>query len=277
MPTASAERTSRARSRSRPAASGITVHGVLSNVTRADRRDGSMFGGTSTDTPSADRSTSTTSLPDRVTSTSASPPPSRTPAEPDTRPSDTSTESPGPTAAASEPSASPVRNCFCASVSSAATRTADAMTVGTNGPGATARPSCSTTTTSSSRPKPEPPWSSGTCRPRKPRSATSCQNAGRSSASASSSARLAPRASRLASNSATVSARAWWSSVRAMAMAPVSWMPADPAKSPQASFNTRTHSTQVSRRRHSSSRVPAKLCMWAMRGHRNQSTDGEDR
>ena len=46
-----------------------------------------------------------------------------------------------------------------------AAMTALAITVGTKGPGATARPSSSTTITSSGRPKPDPPRSSGMWRP----------------------------------------------------------------------------------------------------------------
>ena len=56
--------------------------------------------------------------------------------------------------------------------------TALAITVGTKGPGVSARPSSSTTTTSSGRPKPEPPYCSGRCRPSQPRSAMSPQNEG---------------------------------------------------------------------------------------------------
>ena len=51
-PTASAERSTRARSTSARRAPGSTVAGAPSRVTRAERRVGSRFGGTSTLTPS---------------------------------------------------------------------------------------------------------------------------------------------------------------------------------------------------------------------------------
>ena len=45
---------------------------------------------------------------------------------------------------------------------------------------------------------------------------------------------------------------------------------------PRASRTARTHSAHVSMRRQNSSRVPAKLCMCAMRGHTKRSTLGAD-
>jgi len=98
--------------------------------------------------------------------------------------------------------------------------TALVMTVGTNGPGATARPNSSTTTTSSGRPKPEPPYSSGTWSPSQPSSATSAQNFGSASSGASSRARAALLAPCLTRKSEAVSARARWSSVIAIDMGP---------------------------------------------------------
>ena len=64
-----------------------------------------------------------------------------------------------------DPSASPGSSRAASSSEPTASITALAITVGTKGPGATARPSSSTTTTSSGRPKPEPPRASGRCRP----------------------------------------------------------------------------------------------------------------
>ena len=64
---------------------------------------------------------------------------------------------PNATAAVRDPSARPGNRSAQAASSPMAAMAALAITVGTNGPGATLRASSSTTTTSSSRPKPEPP------------------------------------------------------------------------------------------------------------------------
>ncbi len=118
-----------------------------------------------------------------------------------------------------EPSARPGSRRAASSSGAAFWSTALAMTVGTKGPGAMARPSSSTTTTSSGSPKPDPPLFSGRWRPSQPNSARSLQNAGRLSCSASSRDRAAPRASRLARKSEAVCPRARWSSVMAIGMA----------------------------------------------------------
>ena len=97
--------------------------------------------------------------------------------------------------------------------------TALAITVGTNGPGATARPISSTTTTSSGSPKPEPPYSSGRCSPSQPSRPSSPQKAGSSSVSASSRARAAARAPCLVEEVGDGLASARWSSVMAIDMA----------------------------------------------------------
>ena len=73
--------------------------------------------------------------------------PSRRPRRPRT-----STSPPSATAPAASPSARPGSSRAASSSGAAATSTALAMTVGTNGPGAMARPSSSTTTSSSGRP-----------------------------------------------------------------------------------------------------------------------------
>ncbi len=207
-PTASAATSRRLRSTRARRAPGRTSQGEPVKDTRAERRVGSRLAGTSTDTPSADRSTTATSSPTGTTKRSARPPPSTTPAEPDAASPDTVTSPPRATAPATEPSARPGSRRFWASSGAADAITADVITVGTNGPGPMARPISSTRTTSSGRPKPEPPWTSDRCRPNQPSPATSSQKAGRSSVSASSRARAAPRASRLASSSEAVSAKA---------------------------------------------------------------------
>ena len=193
----------------------MTSAAAPSSVTREARRVGSRLRGVSVDTPDA-QSTTATSSPAGTSSTFARAPDTTTPADPDTRPSRTSTSPSSATAPTVEPSARPGSSRSCNAAGPAAAITALAITVGTNGPGATARPSRSTTTTSSGRPKPDPPYASGRCRPSQPSSAASGQNAGRASVSASSSARAAPRALCFTRKSATVSASARWSSVMAI-------------------------------------------------------------
>ena len=216
-PTASAARITRARSTSVRRAPGSTVAGAPSRVTRAVRRVGSMLGGVSTETPSP-ISTTATSSPAATRSSCARPPPRTAPADPVAVSPSTVTAPPRATAPATEPSARPGRWVLAISPPTAAS-VALAITVGTNGPGATARPSASTTTTSSSRPYPDPPCSSGTCSPSQPNPTRSSQNGGRASSGASSSARAAPRASRRVRKSEAVPARARWSSVMAIDMA----------------------------------------------------------
>ena len=151
---------------------------TLSSRTRPERRVGSRFSGTSTDTPARSRSTTSTSSPAAISRRSASPAPSTTPASPSATPSLIRTSLSRPIPAVTVPSISPGSNRdFCSAEPSLAI-TADAMTVGTKGPGATARPSSSITTTSSGSPKPEPPYSSSTCRPSQPSSTRPCQNGG---------------------------------------------------------------------------------------------------
>src|SRR5262249_28161248 len=123
-----------------------------SGVPGAEGRDGWRLVGESTVTPPAATSTTATSSPTGTSSTSARPPPSTVPAEPRATPSVTVTSPPRATAPALVPAASPGRNLARVPSSPAAASTALAMTVGTNGPGATAAPRASTTTTSSGRP-----------------------------------------------------------------------------------------------------------------------------
>ena len=120
--------------------------------TRPDRLVGSKFSGTSTDTPARSRSSTSTSSPAAISSSSASPAPKTTPASPSASPSLICTWVSRPIAAVTVPSISPGNSrVFWSAVPSLAI-TDDAITVGTNGPGATARPSSSTTTTSSGSP-----------------------------------------------------------------------------------------------------------------------------
>jgi len=218
MPTASAARITRLRSRSAVAPPVNTVTAVLSRVIRAERRDGSRLGGVSTVTPSALVSTMTTSSPTATSTILANAPPSTTPALPDAVWPSMVTSPWRATAPVSEPSPRPGRSLAQVASSPMAANAALAITVGTNGPGATRRPSSSTTTTNSSRPNPEPPWASGRCSPSQPRPAISFHTAGMASSSASSSAWLASNSPRLRARSATVSPSARWSSVMAMAM-----------------------------------------------------------
>lgn len=162
--------------------------------TRPDRRVGSKFSGTSTETPARSHSSTSTSSPAAISSSSARPAPNTIPASPFATPLATCTWPSNPTPAVTVPSIRPgsIRD-FCSAAPSLAI-TADAITVGTKGPGATARPSSSITTTSSGSPKPEPPYSSSTCRPSQPNSTRFCQNPGRGSSAASSSDRAAQRA-----------------------------------------------------------------------------------
>src|SRR6266567_1909667 len=125
---------------------------------------------------------------------------------------------PSATAPRSEPSARPGSSVACASAGPIAASTALAVTVGMNGPGATARPISSATTTSSGRPKPDPPCSSGRCSPSQPSPPSSLQNSGSCSESASSSARLAARAPRALRKSETVFASSRCSSAMAIDM-----------------------------------------------------------
>ena len=218
MPAASAERSSRPRSRSCAPAPASTRAAAPSRSTCADRRVGSRLRGTVTVTPASAASTIRTSSPLASNSRSASPPPSTSRAWPWAVPSRTSTSLLSAIPAVRDPSARPGSSSDARSSSATAWSTALATTVGTNGPGATARPSSSTTTTSSSMPALLPPWRSSTCSPSQPRSARSDQNVGCASSGASSRARAAPRASRLRRKSEAVSARARWSPVMAMDM-----------------------------------------------------------
>ena len=154
-----------------------------------------MFSGSSSRTPGPPRSTRRTSSPATTTTSRANPPPSTTPPGPLARPSSsTVSPSPNPKAAGQVPShrRGNQRSC-CPAVPDAAS-TAEVITVGTNGPGATARPMASATTTSSGSPYPDPPTASGRCSPSQPMSTSRSQNGGMRSSAASSRARLAVRA-----------------------------------------------------------------------------------
>ena len=216
IPVASAATTSRARSTSTCRPPGMTCAGAPSSVTRAVRRVGSRLPGTSTVTPAPEVSTTMASSPAGRTSMLARPPPRTADAVPAAVPPDTVMSDVSAMPAHTDPSARPGSSRAASSSGAAALITALAITVGTKGPGATARPSSSTTTTSSGKPNPEPPLSSGRCRPSQPREARSPQNVGSSSISASSRPRAAPRASRLARKSEAVCPRARWSSVIAI-------------------------------------------------------------
>ena len=151
IPTASADRITRARSTSVCLAPGRIVAGTPSSAMRAVRRVGSRLRGVVTVTPEP-TSTTATSSPTATSNSCASPPPSTEPADPEALPPETVTDPRSATAPVTDPSASPGRNRFCTVSSPAAASTALAITVGTNGPGASARPISSTTTTSSSSP-----------------------------------------------------------------------------------------------------------------------------
>src|SRR5215813_5251407 len=175
-----------------------------------------MLAGTCTDTPAPRQSTIATSSPVETTSTSARWPPSTTPAEPEAIPPDTRTLPPSAMAPTAEPSASPGSSLARACCEPTAAITALAITVGTNGPGATFLPISSATTTSSGRPKPDPPCSSGKASPSQPSAPSSCQKEGSSSLLASRRAREAALAPFLARKSETVWANARCSSVMAI-------------------------------------------------------------
>ena len=213
-PVASAANSSRDRSVSTLRAPGSTVAGAPVRVTRAIRLAGSRLAGISVLTPPPAVSTTSTSSPWATSSTSARCPLAAIPALP--VPSVTSPRS--ATAPIAEPLARPGRSRACRSGGPAAAITALAITVGTNGPGATARPNCSTTITSSDRPKPDPPYSSGRCSPSQPSLPTSPQKSGSPSVLASSRFLAAARAPRAARNSETVWASALWSSEIAIGM-----------------------------------------------------------
>ena len=210
---------SRARSTSARVPPAMTSTGAPSSVTRAERRVGSRLAGRSTVTPGDEASTTMTSSPAGSTRMVARPPP-RTPGAvpaalpPVTVMSEVERDAPEgrPVGQAGQPGAPPTRR------RTQRRARALAMTVGTKGPGAMARPSSSTTTVSSGSPKPDPPLSSGRWSPSQPSSASSLQNGGRPSRSASSRDRAAPRASRLARKSEAVWPRARWSSVMAIGM-----------------------------------------------------------
>src|SRR5438067_4702828 len=239
-PTASADSSSRARSRRAGRAPASTVAAAPDSVTRAERRLGSRLGGTLTSAPPAARSMTTTSSPAGASSTSATAPPSATSTVPLTLPSLRSSVLWSATAAVREPSARPGRNVFFAASLSQPLSTAVAIAVGTNGPGVIARPSSSTATTRSSSPPPEPPYSSGTCSPGSPSPARSDHSAGRSSVGASSSAREAAPASRRVSSWETESARARCSSVMAIDMGEQSHGPVRAAHCPGPSYILRS-------------------------------------
>ena len=217
-PTASAAYSVRVRASAALRAPGSVLSPTATSVrtTRPERRLRSRFSGTSIVTPAAVRSTTSMSSPLASSSTSASPAPRTTPASPEMRPPDTVRLPPKPIAAVWVPSTRPgSRRAFCSSVPTAAI-TDDTTTVGTNGPGATARPSSSMTTTSSGSPNPDPPYFSSTCKPSQPNSAKSDQNGGRPSASESSSSRAARRAFCAVRNERATLPSSRWSSVSAI-------------------------------------------------------------
>ena len=129
----------RARSTSTRRAPVITVAGAPSRVTRALRRVGSRLGGDSIATPSP--TVDDCRRRRRPARGSATRTRRRAPRRRRRRPtpSDTVTEPPSATAPTVEPSASPGRSRDRRASSPAAAITALATTVGTNGPGATAR------------------------------------------------------------------------------------------------------------------------------------------
>ncbi len=206
-PTASAAPSVRARARARRAAPTSTSASRTptdDTVTAADRRDGSRSFVPASVTPSISGCTATTSSPARRSSSSAAAPPRTIPASPSSTPSLRVSEPPRPTAATRLPSPSAGRKqAHCSSLPHCAT-TAEASTVGRNGPGATWRPSSSSTEISSLSPAPAPPYSSGRWMPSQPSSAISFQYEGRGSVSASSRARFAASASCVVSTSRTV-------------------------------------------------------------------------
>ena len=221
-PAASAAVRSQVRSRAVPADPRSTCSGSTRtpvNVTLPSRRVGSRQGGAPTSTPAASRSTTTMSSSARIRRCCASPAPGTSPASPDTTPSEVRVAEPAsPTAAACDPSASAGRKRARCPSSPAVAISADAMTVGRNGPGAMLRPSSSSTTTSSGSPYPDPPCSSGRCSPSQPSSAISRQNGGRVSSGASSRARAAARALFPSRNARATSASSRCASVIAIAM-----------------------------------------------------------
>ena len=213
-PVASAANSSRARSVSTPRAPGSTAAGAPVRVTRAIRLVGSRLAGTSVLTPPAAVSTTSTSSPWATSSTSARCPLTAIPAFP----VPSATSPPSATVPIAPPLARPGSSRACRSGGPAAAITALAITVGTNGPGATARPNCSATITSSGRPKPDPPYSSGRCSPSQPSLPSSPQKSGSPSVLASSRFLAVPRAPRAPRNSDTVWASALWSSEMAIDM-----------------------------------------------------------
>ena len=132
-------------------APGRTSTGAPSRVSRELRRVGSRLGGVVTDTPDALVSTTSTSSPAGSRTTLANPPPSTT-AEPDAVEPLSCTSARTAMPPNEDPPARPGSSFACSSADPAAARTADAITVGVKGPGATARPNSSTTTTSSGKP-----------------------------------------------------------------------------------------------------------------------------
>ena len=218
MPTASAAMMTRARSTRDWRPPLMTCAGAPSSFTRAVRRVGSRLPGTSTVTPPPEVSTTMASSPAGRTRIWARPPPRTAFAVPAALPPDTVMSDVSAMPPKADPSAKRATSRDATSSEAAALMTALAMTVGTKGPGATARPSSSTTTTSSGRPNPEPPYCSGRCRPSQPSSAMSSQNEGRDSTSDSSRSRAAPRESCLARKSEAVCPRARWSSLIAIDM-----------------------------------------------------------
>ncbi len=120
---------------------------------------------------------------------------------------------PPPTAPTVSPPASPGSSRFRAASLVDRATTAAARTDGSAGPGAIARPSSSTTTATSGIPNPDPPCATSTCRPSQPCAASSPQNTGSSSVSASRSARGAAGVQWRSIHPRTDSWSARWSSV----------------------------------------------------------------
>ena len=180
------------------------------SVTVPTRRVASVLAGMVTVTSS--RLATTRSSPRGRRKRSASPAPS-------TRP----VVSSRPTAPRTEPSARPGRSADRSASGAVAAMTAEAHTVGRNGPGAMAAPRASTTIASSASPKPDPPCASGRCRPSQPRSAISFHAPGSDSSGASSSARASARAPVRSRNAAATPLSSRCSSEIAMPMG-ASWI-----------------------------------------------------
>ena len=136
-PEASAANNVRARARASPNAPATTPAGAASTWTRALGLDGSTLCGLTMLTPGAEASNRTRSSPHRSTSRSATAPPRTTPASPPALPPLRASSPARPTAAVTEPSVKPGSHRACCSGVPARATIADAITVGTKGPGAT--------------------------------------------------------------------------------------------------------------------------------------------